>query len=214
MRLAYFEYNFGKTISKLYNINELYIDRDSKTRLWKLKKYGKFLYPQIKVSSCKKTITITQSFIENKIDILDVDTVKLFVDLPQKIAWLQNIELVHGDLKLSNLGYDHGQLSIFDWEPTLFAIDGTGKLQFRTSKYSVHPQDFLNKRFTFKSDLKGMCLVLLQSKLGRAKGAKVAGKFSTKIDRLISKEHNPFIVAEEIKDLCNLDQSTQSEDIF
>ena len=56
--------------------------------------------------------------------------------------------------------------------------------------------------------------MLLQSKLGRAKGAKVAGKFSTKIDRLISKEHNPFIVAEEIKDLCNLDQSTQSEDIF
>ena len=59
-----------------------------------------------------------------------------------------------------------------------------------------------------------MCLVLLQSKLGRAKGAKVAGKFSAKIDRLISKEHNPLIVAAKIKDLCSLDQSTQSEDIF
>ena len=59
-----------------------------------------------------------------------------------------------------------------------------------------------------------MCLVLLQSKLGRAKGAKVAGKFSAKIDRLISKEQNPFMVTEAIKDLCNLNQWRQSEDIF
>ena len=214
MRLAYFEYNSGKTISKLYNINELYIDRASKTRLWKLKKYGKFLYPQIKVSSCKKTITITQSFIENKIDILDVDTLKLFVDLPQKIAWLQNIELVHGDLKLSNLAYDHGQLSIFDWEPTLLSFDRIRKLQVRSSKYSVHPEDLLDRKISFKSDLKGMVLVLLQSILGRAKGAKVAGKFAKKIDRLISKEQNPFIVTEAIKDLCNLNQWRQYEDIF
>ena len=214
MRLAYFEYNSGKTISKLYNINELYIDRASKTRLWKLKKYGKFLYPQIKVSSCKKTITITQSFIENKIDILDVDTVKLFVDLPQKIAWLQNIELVHGDLKLSNLAYDHGQLSIFDWEPTLLSFDRIRKLQVRSSKYSVHPEDLLDRKISFKSDLKGMVLVLLQSILGRAKGAKAAGKFAEKIDRLISKEQNPFMVTAAIKDLCNLNQCRQSEDIF
>ena len=214
MRLAYFEYNFGKTISKLYNINELYIDRDSKTRLWKLKKYGKFLYPQIKVSSCKKTITITQSFIENKIDILDVDTVKLFVDLPQKIAWLQNIELVHGDLKLSNLAYDHGQLSIFDWEPTLLSFDRIRKLQVRSSKYSVHPEDLLDRKISFKSDLKGMVLILLQSILGRVKGAKAAGKFDKKIDRLISKEQNPFMVTAAIKDLCNLNQWRQSEDIF
>ena len=214
MKLAYFECNSGKTISKSYNIKELYIDRDSKTRLWKLKKYGKFLHPQLTVSSCKKTITITQSFIENKIDILDVDTVKLFVDLPQKIAWLQNIELVHGDLKLSNLAYDHGQLSIFDWEPTLLSFDRIRKLQVRSSKYSVHPEDLLDRKISFKSDLKGMCLVLLQSKLGRAKGAKVAGRFAKKIDRLISKEQNPFMVTEAIKDLCNLNQWRQSEDIF
>ena len=214
MRLAYFEYNSGKTISKSYNINELYIDRDSKTRLWKLKKYGKFLYPQIKVSSCKKTITITQSFIENKIDILDVDTVKLFVDLPQKIAWLQNIELVHGDLKLSNLAYDHGQLSIFDWKPTLLSFDRIRKLQVRSSKYSVDPEDLLDRKISFKSDLKGMVLILLQSILGRAKGAKAARNFAKKIDRLISKEQNPFLVTEAIKDLCNLNQWRQSEDIF
>jgi len=59
-----------------------------------------------------------------------------------------------------------------------------------------------------------MCLVLLQSKLGRANGAKVAGKFAKKIDRLISKEQNPFMVTEAIKDLCNLNQWRQSEDIF
>lgn len=212
--MAYFEYNSGKTISKSYNINELYVDRDSKTRLWKLKKYGKFLHPQIKVSSCKKTITITQSFIENKVDILDVDTVKLFVDLPQKIAWLQKIELVHGDLKLSNLAYDHGQLSIFDWEPTLLSFDRIRKLQVRSSKYSVHPEDLLDRKISFKSDLKGMVLILLQSILGRAKGAKTAGKFAEKIDRLTSKEQDPFLVAEKIKDLCNLNQCRQSEGIF
>ena len=59
-----------------------------------------------------------------------------------------------------------------------------------------------------------MVLVLLQSILGRAKGAKAAGKFAEKIDRLISKEQNPFMVTEAIKDLCNLNQWRQSEDIF
>lgn len=56
--------------------------------------------------------------------------------------------------------------------------------------------------------------MLLQSKVGRSKGAKVAGKFAKKIDRLISKEQNPFMVTEAIKDLCNLIQCRQSEDIF
>ena len=139
---------------------------------------------------------------------------KLFVDLPQKIAWLQNIELVHGDLKLSNLAYDHGQLSIFDWEPTLLSFDRIRKLQVRSSKYSVHPEDLLDRKISFKSDLKGMVLILLQSILGRAKGAKAARNFAKKIDRLISKEQNPFLVTEAIKDLCNLNQWRQSEDIF
>jgi serine/threonine protein kinase len=214
MKLAYFECNSGKTISKSYNIKELYIDRDSKTRLWKLKKYGKFLYPKVKISNYENTITITQSFIENKIDILDIGARKLFDDFPQKLAFLQKIELVHGDIKLSNLAYDRNQLSIFDWEPALLSIDYIGKLQIRSSKFSAHPQDLLDKKISFKSDLKGMALVLLQSMLGRAQGAKAASKFSAKIDRLISKEHNPVIVAAKIKDLFNLDQSTQSEDIF
>ncbi|XAT58234.1 hypothetical protein GN241_13250 [Rhodobacteraceae bacterium IMCC1335] len=59
-----------------------------------------------------------------------------------------------------------------------------------------------------------MALVLLKSMLGKANGAKVAGKFAEKIDRLISKEQNPFMVTEAIKDLCNLNQCRQSEDIF
>ena len=103
---------------------------------------------------------------------------------------------------------------IFDWKPTLLSFDRIRKLQVRSSKYSVHPEDLLDRKISFKSDLKGMCLVLLQSKLGRAKGAKVAGKFAKKIDRLISKEQNPFMVTEAIKDLCNLNQWRQSEDIF
>lgn len=59
-----------------------------------------------------------------------------------------------------------------------------------------------------------MVLILLQSILGRAKGAKAARNFAKKIDRLISKEQNPFLVTEAIKDLCNLNQWRQSEDIF
>ena len=214
MTLAYLESNCVKQISKSYFLDDLILDRHGRARLWRLKTYGAFLYPKIKVSSCKKSITITQRFIENKIDVLDVDTLKLFDDLPQMIAGLQNIELVHGDLKLSNLAYDNNQLSIFDWEPTLLSFDRIGKLQVRTSKYSVHPDDFLDRKISFKSDLKGMVLVLLQNTLGRAKGAKTAGKFAEKIDRLTSKEQDPFLVAEKIKDLCNLNQCRQSEDIF
>ena len=59
-----------------------------------------------------------------------------------------------------------------------------------------------------------MVLVLVQSILGRVKGAKAAGKFDKKIDRLISKEQDPLIVTEKIKSLCNLHQCRQFEDII
>ena len=116
--------------------------------------------------------------------------------------------------KTINSGVCHNQLSFFDWEPNFLSFDRIRKLQVRSSKYSVHPEDLLDRKISFKSDLKGMVLVLLHSILGRAKGAKAAGKFAEKIDRLISKEQNPFMVTEAIKDLCNLNQWRQSEDIF
>lgn len=204
----------NRDLYKLFQTSHLVFDKNSNKRLYKLKKYGSLLTPKVDVRHKKEVVIIIQEFFSSAVNLISAGKSNVFIDLPTQLNFIHNLGLIHGDIKLSNLAYDGNKFLIFDWEPTLFAIDGTGKLQFRTSKYSVHPQDFLNKRFTFKSDLKGMCLVLLQSKLGRAKGAKVAGKFSAKIDRLISKEHNPFIVAAKIKDLCNLDQSTQSEDIF
>lgn len=156
------------------------------SRLEKLVEFGHLLKPCIQVSIDNNHVETRQAEVEfRKID-----------EIPKNMAFIESLSnlmndlksknLVHGDIKYSNLGIDlRGNALVFDWEPCImFTINN--RIIFRSSANSLHPLDKKEKTISFRSDQFGFANQVLNAYFGRALGSNLAYKNQEKIEKVTS----------------------------
>ena len=169
------------------------LDQDIK-RLNLMKEYSNYLYPNIYVSYNKKDVKICQKKILHR-SLEDVKGNKTAYKIVEKLTKLISLNIVHGDLCASNIGFDkHGELLIFDWEPFLkIHKPNSNLIELRSSKYALHPKDQSSKCITSRSDLFATGSLLLQALYGRYRGLNLMKQNTSLISKFSENTGNPTL---------------------
>ena len=167
------------------------LDQDIK-RLNLMKEYSNYLYPNIYVSYNKKGVKICQKRILHR-SLEDVKGNKTAYEIVKKLTKLISLNIVHGDLCASNIGFDkYGRLLIFDWEPFLkIRSPNSNVLELRSSKYALHPMDQASNCITIRSDLFAIGTLLTQALYGRYPGLKLIKRNFNLISKISEDTLNP-----------------------
>jgi hypothetical protein len=169
------------------------LEQDIK-RLNLMKKYSNYLNPKTYVSYNEKGVKICQKRILHR-SLEDVKGNKTAYEIVKKLTKLISLNIVHGDLCASNIGFDnHGELLIFDWEPFLkINKPNSNLIELRSSKYALHPKDQTLKCITSRSDLFATGSLLLQALYGRYQGLNLMKQNTNLISKFSENTANPTL---------------------
>jgi len=169
------------------------LEQDIK-RLNLMKKYSNYLNPKTYVSYNEKGVKICQKRIIHR-SLEDVKGNKTAYEIVKKLTKLISLNIVHGDLCASNIGFDnHGELLIFDWEPFLkINKPNSNLIELRSSKYALHPKDQTLKCITSRSDLFATGSLLLQALYGRYQGLNLMKQNTNLISKFSENTANPTL---------------------
>ena len=77
------------------------------------------------------------------------------------LVYLHQRGVVHGDIKLSNIGKNRIGLTLFDWEPWIRLKTAKG-YHLRTTDYMISPSDKESKTISYRSDWFALALVFIR----------------------------------------------------
>ena len=155
-----------------------------------LQKYGSRLSPSVEVLICSDRAITRQNFVGVAISKNRVQTNSNIEALSRAVDSFHFHNIVHGDLCMSNIGVDKdGKIFIFDWEPKLIIGEGA-RVQFRSSKYCLHPIDKVNLEVTKHSDRFAVASLFLQVRFDRYTGLKVMRAHFDEVAEISGKSKN------------------------
>lgn len=136
------------------------LDQIDFQRIHLIRSAGHLLIPSVDIQVCDTQVIVSQVFVEEFTLFTSGYTRDHLNILAKSVQAWHDVKLVHGDLCLSNVGWNKQDVFVFDWEPLLVYRSPKGVL-LRTTPYCLHPIDRMNKSVSVLTDRYALIMLLL-----------------------------------------------------
>lgn len=174
----------GLVVEKTWKGDVEGLDHLALERLKLLSQYGNILSPAVTLWFEPDSVTILQKWVNNPVRIDTVKSTQIAESLAAEVDMIHEKGLTHGDLCYSNVGLQGTDIVIFDWEPILVKRHSDGRVEYRTSKFALHPKDRQLQQLTALSDRFALIFLVLQITNERFDGLEIGKKHLDQISLL------------------------------